>query len=137
MHSKTNPYDRCHICNKEIHKKDLEIHLLDFHSESSNGTNCDLCGGKFININQHIRQIHKNDIDKKFVCGLCEKSYSRKQNLDLHVKYIHEKQNFSNHICEKCGKSFRTSSLLDAHFTSVHIRSKKIECEKCGRNMRY
>ncbi|KAH3897388.1 hypothetical protein DPMN_021576 [Dreissena polymorpha] len=65
--------------------------------------------------------------DGRFTCGICDRSYSRKDALNRHLK-IH---NSSQHSCKKCYTFFPSVVALIEHQHKSH--QKKILCSFCGK----
>lgn len=51
--------------------------------------------------------------DRKFPCGLCSRSFEKRDRLRIHILHVHEKHR--PHKCHVCDKSFSQSSSLNKH----------------------
>ena len=91
-----------------------------------------------------------------FNCGLCDKSYDRRQTLQTHIRTVHDKIRFKcnscnyeatqiSHLylhrrnvhegktyeCNICGKTFTQKTHVNTHKKNVHMTEKIHNCESC------
>lgn len=96
---------------------------------------CDLCERTFkdpIKKHEHEDRDHK---PQEFLCGRCEKTFSRKCQLDLHCTVctgeVQEGSKYNN--CKLCQKSYKKSSTLARHVDQVHKKIVQFACHGCGK----
>ena len=77
------------------------------------------------------RYTKKANIEKKNICEICKKSFSRKDYLKLHVKTVHDE--VKGHKCDICGKPFCQSWELRIHAKTVHNSIKPHKCVSCNK----
>ncbi len=93
-HAKQSPLT-CHICQKYFFQKlSLKSHI-DFVHRKIRKFYCTRCPKSFlsrINLTRHIRAHYKKRQipGRLFICYLCEKHFSTKQNCDLHIGSVHK-----------------------------------------------
>ena len=70
---------------------------------------------------------------KHFPCNLCEKVFKTNSQIKNHQKYVHE--NVKAHECETCGQSFSTRATLRNHTTTEHFGQKNFKCDLCSKTL--
>ena len=131
---------RCKFCRLEArpYKVLTDTSLKGFkdavsHFQSKDNRTCSYCFLLLENINKrknHENKIHLN-IESKYKCGKCEKSYTNKNALAYHVeKHSSEPVKFS---CNDCGKQYRSEQGLIVHREIVHETKEiqKLPCSHC------
>lgn len=68
--------------------------------------------------------------EKCHVCGICQKSFKRREHLFQHIK-LHT--GFRPYTCENCSKSFMRKEHLLRHMTS-HSGQKNFQCPVCEKS---
>ena len=68
------------------------------------------------------------ELQKKYNCNVCKKSYLRKYALSRHIKTVHDGKRFE---CKNCNRSFTNPRSLKAHQLAVH-EGKVFECDICN-----
>ena len=122
---------KCKICGKEGRGNVIKKHIRTTHL----GKTCNLCGQKFISINEKQKHEKKNqDCKKQLEHGervnvLMEKSKNSITNGKS--SYGREKWVFA-HICKLCGKEGRVKYIRD-HIEMSHLEDMSIPCNKCGK----
>ncbi|XP_055370788.1 myoneurin-like [Condylostylus longicornis] len=87
---------------------------------------CDICQKMFRkgNLKRH-KQTHTDD--RKFLCEICNKSFTQKSSLQRH-HLIHTGE--KPYKCETCGKCFSQSKTLKFHM-ALHGEDKTYNCSVC------
>ena len=87
---------------------------------------CDLCG-KVYSKAQALKW-HKESVhegkDMSVTCELCNKTFSKLSNLQKHLKLVH--QGLKNKVCDLCGKSFGEACALKKHILTAHGEQKNL-----------
>jgi KRAB domain-containing zinc finger protein len=121
----------CEICSKAfVHKTSLRHHM-NVHRDTKDCC-CAVCGFQCASSNLQSHLLTHNN-EKKFVCGICDKSFRRKLALTEH-EASHWKLKI--HVCPSCHKSFSSSSGLSKH-KHIHIGLRKFVCREEGCNMKF
>ena len=72
-----------------------------------------------------------------FVCGRCQKEFTRKDNLRTHILNVHEKK---RHKCDQCEKDFASFSAVRNHELTKHegkkIKRNRKQCPHCNKFFR-
>lgn len=74
-------------------------------------------------------RLPRQESEKKYVCSLCSKSFTRIYSLRYHMAKHSDIRRF---LCPKCGKSFHTSSGLRQHQAS-HNNINQFKCGFCNK----
>ncbi|XP_034827937.1 gastrula zinc finger protein XlCGF57.1-like [Maniola hyperantus] len=74
-------------------------------------------------------RLPRQEGEKRYVCSLCSKSFTRIYSLRYHMA---KHSDFRRFLCPKCGKSFHTSSGLRQHMAS-HINVNQFKCGFCNK----
>ena len=89
----------CEPCGKEYptHKQ-LEVHTTNIHKKAGL---CPECGEHKIDVKNHVRRVHLNEV--RFTCTEldCKFTSFSKQHFKRHKKLVHENSHLN---CPKCGK---------------------------------
>ena len=105
----------------------MQVHILRIH-ENVLEHQCDKCGkdfGSLSNLKRHA-SVH-GDLEARYSCRLCEKSYHQSAHLTEHIKSVHEGVKPK---CDQCGKEFYKKSNLKSHIENVHEGRKQYVCPK-------
>ena len=88
-------------------KKDLKFHTQNFH-----------------------RKISQEEEKGRFICNICENSYSQEGSLRLHQKVKHDtgRQRLK---CDFCELSYTRVDTLREHIITKHEKTAKFWCESC------
>ncbi|XP_061726082.1 zinc finger protein 98-like isoform X1 [Cydia pomonella] len=106
------------------------------HQASHAGATCD----RHATDNRVTGNRHPADIDETiiYMCDICRKSFTRKNNLTRHIRiHTYEGENTSHdrhitvkqHMCEVCGKLFNQTSHLYRHIRTH--KGEKYTCNVC------
>lgn len=146
---------RCEICNEEILKQDMRVHLkthgLDFFVITDDGDiKCSACPQKFTmknNARHHFLNAHSKDL--LFPCDLCTFRFKTESKLKNHMLQVHEPR-FSVEIpnrdeedvsdCNFCGQKFEGSRLrLERHLLLSHKPDLLglLQCHLCDREFAF
>ncbi|XP_068215374.1 zinc finger protein 665-like [Palaemon carinicauda] len=105
--------------------------LLIEHTESNHVANiCSYCGFTTTFKNKLDRHVVKHTKEKAFVCDMCGKQYSQKQNLRDHISRYHSEEDSSSrypYSCEYCKRMYRNENNL-----TKHLESQGGKCNTCG-----
>lgn len=109
---------KCHLCNKEVVKLHMNLHMRQVHARSTEV--CDICGKTFKN-KIALRSHKKLHNEKSFVCQYegCDKAYEIKSKLDDHKKTHNEQRDFRC-TYEGCDKSYFKNRCLRMHIGLTH-----------------
>merc|ERR1711971_1015737 len=66
---------------------------------------------------------------KRFACGMCGKSFERKQYLKTHIQFVHE--GIRPFTCEFCKNGFTTKQNMNDHISAVHKGNRPYKCHLC------
>eukprot|EP00092_Neocalanus_flemingeri_P022137 GFUD01024013.1.p1 GENE.GFUD01024013.1~~GFUD01024013.1.p1 ORF type:complete len:697 (-),score=90.84 GFUD01024013.1:60-2150(-) len=82
------------------------------------------------NRNEHVKLVH--DLEKKFMCSVCEMKFPKKSYLIIHER-IHTGE--KPHQCELCQKSFARTGSLKYHKKAVHGIgiTLSFQCDQCSK----
>ena len=69
------------------------------------------------------------EVEKKFQCDICQKSFKKKHKLTEHKKFHSDEKKFQ---CESCGKCFVQSCDLKRH-ERTHTGEKPFQCKTCNK----
>ena len=89
-----NKKQLCPICNKQIGKDYLILHMKHVHKKVKD-YECDLCESSFtrpIGLQEHKSTIHNRELNYK--CKHCGKSFGFQANLIRHERSIHEQKKY-------------------------------------------
>ena len=103
-------YTTCHICNKQVRKKTITVHLRTHDPDAKSF--CSFCGKGFSSDASKLRheKIHKSE--KNFSCKFCGKSFVQKVNMEAHER-VHTGE--KPYACKKCGESFTQGTRRNIH----------------------
>jgi len=91
---------------------------------SPRAKNCEECGKLVVNMNEHIRYVHRKE--KAFSCAHCDYKTLFKSDLIKHENAVHHG---IRKVCKHCGKHV---SNLSEHVRFVHQHAKNFKCDHCS-----
>ena len=114
----TNAKRECDECGKMIHKKSIDRHKREVHTNPN--VTCTSCGIKIsmAKLAKHIQKVHQSErMDVQ--CNICMKEFNSSAILGNHMTRVHD--NVSNpEKCKQCDKSFKTRPNLNRHMRQKH-----------------
>lgn len=120
----------CNYCGKRFGRKgQMESHEL-FHTGQRPYV-CELCPFRATRMGcmrEHQKLKHCGQIEKKHVCEVCGKDFSKLTYLTAH-KNTHT--GVKTHTCHSCGLQLRNASCHRSHVMSVH--KQIVPCGVCGK----
>ncbi|XP_019737040.1 transcription factor E4F1 isoform X2 [Hippocampus comes] len=78
------------------------------------------------------KPVYKVNVDGRYLCHLCDKTFKTSNILKTHMKTHSDQKNFA---CEICGNSFRTKGSLIRH-SRRHSDERPYHCVLCGQSFR-
>ena len=157
-----NKSHKCGICDKSFTQSGtLNRHMKNTHGEEKK-YECGQCPSRYArreDLERHLQKgkhiitegsssksVQKEDnskwdedsydeadeLDKKFICSICDKTFVTKSNLSRHVQQIHNNESVP---CTKCCKVFSRKDELRDHLNAIHGvgGSKSLKCSSCGK----
>ena len=125
IHTGEKPFS-CSFCDMEFRFK----FVLNLHELRHKGKlpQCDLCGGRFVNLNKHMRNVHSG-ANYKHTCSVCKREFPTKARLNVHMTAHSEERPYT---CQDCGGCYRNLSDLKKHVVT-HMQEKNHACVVCGK----
>ncbi|XP_041349558.1 PR domain zinc finger protein 15-like isoform X2 [Gigantopelta aegis] len=134
------PMLSCKLCDYIVNADkyiNIKIHIRNKHGVFDENPLCSYCKKHFVDgpqLQEHIKLAHKN---KTFLCDLCGRPFTTKQNLRRHgMKWHNEPGNFRCHVCDyKTYDRVHLEKHLQKHRTRDEVY-RKFLCHLCGRGFR-
>ncbi|KAJ1956863.1 hypothetical protein EC988_001128 [Linderina pennispora] len=77
------------------------------------------------------RKVHKRDMERRFDCDLCDRSFARQYNLKTHrLTHFPDARESRPFQCPHCTKAFTRKHDLQRHAV-LHERRDRYQCDKC------
>ena len=136
-------YVVCQECGQEVHGRKVKYHMQKYHEvvecscdkcgkkyhdtislkahmrDCMKSEQCNICGAIVTRMADHIRNVHTEEKDKKFVCNICGKGFHQKRKLENHTMNIHLK--LRPHRCRYgCDIGYNDTSNRNAHEKKKH-----------------
>lgn len=91
---------------------------------------CSLCDRAFTEKQnlEYHMVIHTGE--RNFICGICKSSFSHRHHLTQHIA-THDDSTARKHTCNTCGRSFRQGFNLTRHLVT-HTRERRFFCQLCN-----
>ena len=131
---------QCKLCDK-FYPSDFALrkHVYNVHRKEKKHE-CKTCGHCFEYKYLLARHEIKHSGERKYVCSVCGKTYTRLDGLKLHMTLKEHTDTHSgekNFCCKICGKTFKLMrSLLDHESTHSDDIRPTFECDKCKKKFR-
>ena len=138
--------------------RSLRKHQKDAHGpvkfdEEKEIEQCEICGGAFLNLKQHMKSVHS---ERAFKCDLCDYTCTIKgyltqhrkghflsyqecpiclikvKSLREHIRRRHAKEKIARLPCDQCDKTFASSNGLKTHIENIHKQIKNFLCDLCN-----
>ena len=107
----------CPYCSKMIF--DVRKHIREAHSVVQE---CEICGKKVKNLENHFKTVHGHDEDKMFRCATCNKGFILKEKLIAH-QLVHS--NERPYKCKfGCGFGAKTLGNIKKHEEGKHTQKR-------------
>lgn len=85
---------------------------------------------------EEIEQATHTKKVQSYMCGVCDKKFSCKQNYEVHYKAVHENQR--PYKCEKCDKAFSYLNSLKCHMLKHSDKTEKpYTCGMCNKSFNH
>ena len=129
---KLEPNKQCKICDDKV--LSLKAHRTEKHSTCSY---CDWKTPSYFEwqnaLQYHIDSNHKEQIEAKFFCDFCPKSFIFENVFSLHMRNSHTKTKKS-FICEVCAAEYTSSDRMKEHKLRSHPSPDATDfvCDVCG-----
>jgi KRAB domain-containing zinc finger protein len=135
---------QCHLCDKTFSvKPSLVGHIDTVHSQISKYS-CVLCDYSTSrrydlehqkrHLAHHIISKHENQQSKKdFMCGHCDKTFTRKGHLAHHIISKHENQQSNIRVLSKTVHVVQSIVHLEVHAKTVHLKKYAFKCDLCDK----
>lgn len=94
---------------------------------------CPECNKVFSNKYHMLTHLKRHSEMTRYICGICEKSYSNGANLSNHKKLVHK--GILSFVCQFCGEAFPSKQTRDTH-SRIHSGDAPFHCNYCTKNFR-
>ena len=127
----------CEICGHVLTSKDtLQDHRKRVHYKAYDFV-CHICAmpkSTKAFLEEHMIIAHGQG-ERKFKCGQCEKSFTRKNILNTHIQSHHARKTL--YRCEQCPKTFWVKNYLRTHVRMIHEKHRPHKCDICQEGFVY
>lgn len=133
MHADMRVYVNCLHCNAIIMEKCLKSHILNIHTEIEKKFQCEICQKSFKSSPLLKRHFEgvHDAVDRGISYECAACDYSTTRLRDLKAHQLDEHFDGTVHVCE-CGSKFKTRRLLLIHMASHNNTSASILCSQCS-----
>jgi len=108
---------KCDVCDKEfVGRYSMKDHRRKIHG---NKPPCHICGVMVSNLRVHMKTVHTDEKDKKYVCDICNKGFLMKSSFKSHNMSVHIKAR--PFICRYgCSFAYNDVSNRNSHEKKKH-----------------
>lgn len=150
-----NVINICRTCGFSAgNHNSLETHIIDKHAQEQDRKKskeinksvkdstrlqkyvpvaCPECHKVFSNKYHMLTHMKSHSEITRYICVLCEKSYSNASNLSKHKKIVHK--GILNFFCQFCGEAFPSRQTRDTH-SKIHNGDAPFHCDYCTKSFR-
>lgn len=129
VHTKNLTF-KCDMCPMEFDTRRKFYYHKEMHKgQTFSCIKCTFTSKTKSNLEQHLTNVHAENVTYKFECKLCTKLFKYKNTYDYHMKLHAGKKPYQ---CSICGVAFLTRNYLDLHTKSVHS-TETFKCTICNK----
>ena len=127
-HGHVNEYS-CDKCKESFTTRNKLLSHMKTH-DTGNIYDCKECGKEFSSL-MYLKAHQKRHLGKKFVCNVCGKALTTKDNLSRHIlsnvcEKVGKVENIKNpFLCNICGMTFSESNGLMEHRKIIHDKKRE------------
>lgn len=145
----------CRTCGFSADNHDaLQTHIIDEHtnvqdrkkakeiSKQLKGSSkrqkyisiaCPECHKVFSNKYHMLAHLKGHSEITRYICELCDKTYSNASNLSKHKRLVHK--GILSFVCQFCGEAFPSRQTRDTH-SRIHTGESPFHCDYCSKSFR-
>lgn len=94
---------------------------------------CPECHKVFSNKYHMLTHVKSHSEITRYICELCEKTYSNASNLSNHKRLVHK--GILSFVCKFCGEAFPSRQTRDTH-SRIHSGDAPFHCDYCTKSFR-
>ena len=101
-------------------------------NQLQNKFKCEICEKTFSTNNSKSQHIRNaHGVGRSFSCNVCGRIFGKNKQLTLHKKNYHQ-EGRRQFNCDSCEKSFTLAGHLKIHMMSIHEGQRNYKCKSCG-----